>query len=313
MRVGFEDGDGFDEGPINSAVTTAVTQPATVSVPWSATMTVGEETGGSWTGFLGSALNFVATPFGSLSDSTTDTVDGTTHRVAGVTFDSSGTGTLTLYADPAFTGSVSLAYGADASLATTDATAGTEGTVDKYDWSPHDDPDWGKGDRVALAIVVARNVPATGAPAISGTPQVGEALTAETFGISDPNGKPDDAQGFDYQWQRSDDGNAWTDIAGATAPNYYPSDADVDKHIHVQVSFEDNDGFDEEPINSVGTVAGQAVYTATMTVDSSGLSFGYEPSNAGFPDATLTPDSFAYKGIQYEVDRLTAAGGEDLN
>ena len=49
-----------------------------------------------------------------------------------------------------------------------------------------------------------------------------------------------------------------------------------------------------------------------MTVDSSGLSFGYEPSNAGFPDATLTPDSFAYKGIQYEVDRLTAAGGEDL-
>ena len=56
----------------------------------------------------------------------------------------------------------------------------------------------------AAAIVFGppeRNTAATGTPAISGTPQVGEELTASTSGISDSDGL-DDAR-FAYQWIRT--------------------------------------------------------------------------------------------------------------
>ena len=103
--------------------------------------------------------------------------------------------------------------------------------------------------------VLAENSAATGAPTICGTPQVGEGLTANTVGISDGNGLPGDAQGFDYQWQRSDDGNAWIEIAGANAPDYYPTDGDADKYIRVWVSFEAADEFHEGPLTGAATGA----------------------------------------------------------
>ena len=64
--------------------------------------------------------------------------------------------------------------------------------------------------------VPGENVAATGAPTISGTLQVGEALTVDTSGISDGNGL--DSATFSYQWIRSDAGTDTdiTDIAGAT-------------------------------------------------------------------------------------------------
>ena len=49
--------------------------------------------------------------------------------------------------------------------------------------------------------VTAVNDPATGAPAISGTAQVGQTLTASTTGIADPDGLPGT---FTYQWIRVD-------------------------------------------------------------------------------------------------------------
>ena len=101
----------------------------------------------------------------------------------------------------------------------------------------------------------AANVDATGAPLVEGTPQVGEVLTAETHDIVDENGLPGHPQDFSYRWQRSDDGSTdWTGITGATAPHYYPTDADVGKHLRVQVSFRDGDDYPEGPLNSAGLV-----------------------------------------------------------
>ena len=57
------------------------------------------------------------------------------------------------------------------------------------------------------------NSPATGAPTISGTAQVGETLTADTSGIADDDGLANVA--FSYQWQA--DG---ADISGATDSTY---------------------------------------------------------------------------------------------
>ena len=91
------------------------------------------------------------------------------------------------------------------------------------------------------------NTPATGAPTIGGTPQVGEELTASTSGISDADGL-DDAR-FAYQWLRND-----TDIQGATAPTYTAVDADAGNRLKVRVSFTDDAG-NAENLTSAATDA----------------------------------------------------------
>ena len=82
------------------------------------------------------------------------------------------------------------------------------------------------------------NSPATGAPAISGTVQVGEELTAGTSGIADEDGLENAA--FGYQWLAGD-----SDIAGAAGPTYTLADSDEGKTVRVQVSFTDDAGNDE--------------------------------------------------------------------
>ena len=91
------------------------------------------------------------------------------------------------------------------------------------------------------------NTLATGAPAISGTPQVGEALSASTSGISDADGL-DDAR-FAYQWIRAD-----SDIQGATGSTYTAVEADEGERLKVRVSFTDDAG-NEESLTSAATDA----------------------------------------------------------
>ena len=91
------------------------------------------------------------------------------------------------------------------------------------------------------------NSPATGAPAISGTVQVGEELTAGTSGIADEDGLENAA--FGYQWLAEGSG-----ISGATARTYTLSNSDEGKAIRVRVSFTDNAG-NEESLTSAATAA----------------------------------------------------------
>ena len=84
------------------------------------------------------------------------------------------------------------------------------------------------------------NTAATGAPTIGGTPQVGEALSASTSGISDADGL-DDAD-FAHQWIRAD-----TDIGGATGSTYTPVAADEGERLKVRVGFTDDAGHEEPP------------------------------------------------------------------
>ena len=58
---------------------------------------------------------------------------------------------------------------------------------------------------------------ATGAPAITGFPQVGQTLTAGTSGIADTDGLT--SVSYSYQWIRTDAGTD-TDIASATNSTY---------------------------------------------------------------------------------------------
>ena len=97
----------------------------------------------------------------------------------------------------------------------------------------------------------ASNTPATGAPAISGTAQVGETLTAGTGGISDENGLEDAS--FSYQWVRSD-GTSDANISGATGAAYTVHNDDAGKSIRVRVSFTDDDGNDESLTSEAAAV-----------------------------------------------------------
>ena len=91
------------------------------------------------------------------------------------------------------------------------------------------------------------NNPATGAPTISGTAQVGETLTASTSGISDADGLTNVS--YNYQWLADD-----TDIDGATSSTYTVQSSDNDKVIKVRVTFTDDESNDET-LPSAGTSA----------------------------------------------------------
>ena len=85
------------------------------------------------------------------------------------------------------------------------------------------------------AVAAKPNAPAEGQPTISGTPQVGETLTAETGAIEDDDGL--DNATYSYQWL-ADDAN----IPDATGSTYTLADAEEGKTIKVQVSFTDDAG-----------------------------------------------------------------------
>ena len=102
----------------------------------------------------------------------------------------------------------------------------------------------------ATAAVEARpNSPATGAPAISGTAQAGETLTASTGGISDADGLT--GATFAFQWVSNADGN-YADISGATGSSYTVGDGDVGAAIKVRASFTDDAG-NRESLTSAAT------------------------------------------------------------
>ena len=91
------------------------------------------------------------------------------------------------------------------------------------------------------------NTPATGRPAITGTAQVGETLTADTSGIADADGL--ESAVFTYQWTA--DG---TEIPGATGATHTLTEDDEGSLVRVQVSFTDDHG-NEETLTSTATSA----------------------------------------------------------
>ena len=99
-------------------------------------------------------------------------------------------------------------------------------------------------------IFTVGNNPATGAPTVTGTPLVGEELSAATTGIEDDNGLT--TPNYAYQWVRLDE-EGETDIAGATDSTYTIQPEDADKRIKVRVTFTDDEGYEEGPLESMTT------------------------------------------------------------
>ena len=102
------------------------------------------------------------------------------------------------------------------------------------------------------------NTPATGAPTITGTAQVGETLTAGATGISDSDGLGNAT--FAYQWLADA-----AEINGATASTYTLVAADAGKAIKVRVSFTDDAGNDEELTSAATGAVAAAVVNSPLT------------------------------------------------
>ena len=94
-------------------------------------------------------------------------------------------------------------------------------------------------NRMELTVKPREKTPPTGVPAITGMAEVGETLVADTSGISDADGLT--GATFGYRWE-SFDGNAYTDIAGATEATYTLVQSDEGMAFRVRVSFADDVG-----------------------------------------------------------------------
>ncbi len=143
------------------------------------------------------------------------------------------------------------------------------------------------------------NTAATGAPTISGTPQVDETLTASVSSISDADGL--DNASYEYQWIRGS-----TDIQDATDSSYTLVSVDAGETITVRVAFSDDEGH-EESLTSAATDAvapAPEPLTATFTDVPSehagegetftfGLTFSEE---FGLSYVTLRDDAFSVSG-----------------
>ena len=148
------------------------------------------------------------------------------------------------------------------------------------------------------------NSPATGAPTISGTVQVGETLTAHTSDIDDDDGLEDVS--FAYQWLASDD-----QIQDATGSAYTLIDGDEGKTIKVRVSFTD-DGGNPESLTSSATAVARPNSPATGAPAISGTVHVGETLAANVSDIAdddgLVQATFSYQWI---ADNSDIAGAAD--
>ena len=121
----------------------------------------------------------------------------------------------------------------------------------------------GDTDFATLKIRDNDNAAPTGAPTIDDTtPVVGETLTADASGVSDPDGPARLA--FSWQWIRVSGGTE-TRIPGATSASYTVAAADVGATLKVKASFTDDGGI-EETVESAATATVEAASLPTVTV-----------------------------------------------
>ena len=159
----------------------------------------------------------------------------------------------------------------------------------------------------ATAAVAAKpNSPATGLPAISGTAQVDETLTADTSDIVDKDGLSNAV--FTYQWLADD-----VETVGATSLSYTLVDVDEGKAITVKVSFAD-DASNEETLTSEATAVvaarsnssatGQPTISGTAQVDQTLMA-----DVSGIADADgLSNASYSYQWIANDGDDADISG-----
>ena len=150
----------------------------------------------------------------------------------------------------------------------------SDGKDDRGDLEPT--PQIDATTRVTITLEVSSK--ATGRPAISGPPEVGEMLAADTSGIMDADGLS--TPSYAYQWVRVASNGVETDIPLATSATYRVVADDVGVALKVKTTFTDDKGNPE---------SAESALTAVVTVTQVVVSFGATAYGAaeGGPAATV--------------------------
>ena len=147
------------------------------------------------------------------------------------------------------------------------------------------------------AEVGTANIAPIGGVRIDGTVRQGQQLSADRTAIQDADGLPDNAEGYRYQWQRTEADGSFADIENATEQTYTVGNDDVGQRLQVVVRYTDNNGADE-------TLTAATVSAAVSNADDPVIE---DDANIMNGDAN-TNVLISGEGNQ----RLNGLGGDDL-
>ena len=254
-------------GPGAAAAVSATPAVAACSAPnlggrrsvWSATLTVGPTTFSSDAIYAGYENRQGNTPYGSLSPTADFSIGGTSYTIASLETVVTNSNRRDIFLE--LVDSRTFPEAVRAALQFHWCGDSSRLDILNQDYRVTDDnfADWSIHTTREVALSLPANNDATGAPAVTGTAQVGQTLTAGKGDIADPDVLPatfpDD---YAFQWVRVDaDGTSnATDITNATANAYTLTADDVGKRVRVRVSFFDVLGGDEEIL---GALSGEVV------------------------------------------------------
>ena len=307
VRVGFTDGRGFEE----TVTSNAAVWPQLGEL-WTAGLTVGQHTNDS------DSIGYGSFYEGSFLSATAFTLDGQDYSVKVVALSRSG---LKIEIEPPLSSEEAanrliLGVGSkEFPFSDRSTTYSNLSLNDSFSLVVWEDPDlsWSLGEAVRLALKAA-NQSAGGAPVIRGAPRVDDVLTADTSGITDGNGVPEDAV-FSYQWFN---GATNQDITGATGASLPLDSSHLGLTIGVRVGFTDAHGYQESVTSGVtAPVAERAhkFWTATLTARSSGLTVvpivGYPAPD--FPGSSLTDATVTYGPNTYTVESVQLTGSDETS
>ena len=155
-------------------------------------------------------------------------------------------------------------------------------------------------------IVAARpNSEPTGLPAITGTPQVGQVLTADTSAIDDEDGLENAV--FRYQWLASKSGGILV-LLGETSSTYTLAPTDEGYTFQVLVSFTD-DADNQESLTSEATVAVAAAAPASLTAAFQDLPDSHDGSTA-FTFRVLFSEDVGISYVNMRDDAFSLSEGD---
>ena len=134
-----------------------------------------------------------------------------------------------------------------------------------------------------------------GLPAITGTAQVGQTLTADTSAIRDTDGLENVS--YSYQWLADD-----TEIDGATSSTYTVQSSDNGKVMTLRVTFSDDGGTEyslasdgtaevNTPATGAPTITGTAQCGAVLTASTTGIADSNGLTNVSYSYQWLADDT----------------------
>ena len=287
VKVAFQDAQGNSEGPLTSS-SVIIVKPANTAATGKPGITGTAQVGQTLTATVGTSADVDGLPNPFLTDVNTSfqwirvATDNTETNIASAT-----ASTYTLVTDDAGT-----------------TIKVKVGFADNYDYDEMLTSD------ATAAVSAAANTPATGAPTITGTAQVGQTLTAGTTAIMDADGLT--TPSYTYQWIRVATDNSETNIASATASTYTLVAADLGTTVKVKVSFTDDASNDEtltsnvsviiaRPANTAATgkpgITGTAQVGQTLTA-----TVGTSADVDGLPNPFLTDVNTSFQWIRVATD-----------